>query len=76
MLHAAGPTAVSRDGREALVTGTLRAGADEQTVAKGALAAFASDRAVTVGGSAVADEQINATVIKDLGFAELLPSRS
>ena len=72
VLHAAGPTAVSRDGREVLVTGTLRASADDQTVAKAALAAFAPGPDVTVGGSAVADEQISSTVIKDLGFAELL----
>ncbi len=72
VLHAAGPTAVSRDGREVLVTGTLRASADDQAVAKAAVAAFAPNRDVTVGGSAVANEQINATVIKDLGFAELL----
>ncbi len=55
-----------------LVTGTLRASADDQTVAKAALAAFAPSPDVTVGGSAVANEQINSTVIKDLGFAELL----
>jgi uncharacterized membrane protein YdfJ with MMPL/SSD domain len=72
LLRAAGPTAVSRDRREVLVTGTLRASADDQAVAKAAMAAFATDRGVTVGGSAVADEQISSTVIKDLGFAELL----
>ena len=72
VLHAAGPSAVSRNGREVLVTGTLRASADDQTVAKAAVAAFAHSHDVTVGGSAVANEQINSTVIKDLGFAELL----
>jgi RND superfamily putative drug exporter len=72
VLHAEGPTAVSRNGREVLVTGTLRASADDHAVAKAAVAAFASDRGVIVGGSAVADEQISSTVIKDLGFAELL----
>ena len=72
VLHAAGPAAVSRDGREALVTGTVRASADNQTVAKAAVAAFAPDRGVTVGGSAVANEQVSSTVIKDLGLAELL----
>jgi RND superfamily putative drug exporter len=72
VLHAAGPTAVSRDGREVLVTRAVRASADDHTVAKATVAAFAPDHGVTVGGSAVADEQINATVIKDLGFAELL----
>jgi uncharacterized membrane protein YdfJ with MMPL/SSD domain len=72
VLHAAGPTAVSRDGREVLVTGTLRASADDHKVAQAAVSAFAPNRGVTVGGSAVADEQINSTVIKDLGLAELL----
>jgi uncharacterized membrane protein YdfJ with MMPL/SSD domain len=72
VLRAAGPTAVSRDGREVLVTGTLRASADDHKVAQAAVSAFAPDHAVTVGGSAVADEQINSTVIKDLGLAELL----
>src|SRR5947209_437343 len=55
VLHAAGPTAVSRNGREVLVTGTLRAGADDHAVAKAAAAALAPDRGVIVGGSAVAD---------------------
>ena len=72
VLHAAGPTAVSRNDREVLITGTLRASADDKTVAKAAVAAFAHSRDVTVGGSAVANEQINSTVIKDLGLAELL----
>jgi len=72
VLRAEGPTAVSRNGREVLVTGTLRASADDQTVAKAVVAAFAHDHGVTVGGSAVANEQISSTVIKDLGFAELL----
>src|SRR5262249_31703019 len=72
VLGAAGPTAVSHNGREVLVTGTVRASADDHTVAKAAVAAFAHSPDVTVGGSAVANEQISSTVIKDLGFAELL----
>jgi RND superfamily putative drug exporter len=72
VLHASGPTAVSRNGHEVLVTGTLRASADDHAVAKAAVAAFAPDHGVTVGGSAVADEQVNSAVITDLGFAELL----
>lgn len=66
-----GPT-FSRDRRQALIAGTLRSSADDQDVAKAAEKAFASDRDVTVGGTAVANEQINSTVTKDLGFAELL----
>ena len=72
VLHAAGPAAVSRDGRQVLITGTLGLERRRQTVAKAAETAFAPDRDVTVGGTAVANEQINSTVIKDLGFAELL----
>ena len=64
--------AVSRDRRQVLIAGTLRSSADDQDVAKAAEKAFASDRDVTVGGTAVANEQINSTVTKDLGFAELL----
>jgi RND superfamily putative drug exporter len=70
--HAAGPVSVARDGRHELITGTLNAAAGEHAVARAALAAFAADHDVTVGGSAVAGYQINSTVTKDLGFAELL----
>jgi uncharacterized membrane protein YdfJ with MMPL/SSD domain len=66
------PADVARDGRHVLVTGTLSAQADDKGSAKAAEAAFAHDRDVTVGGPAVAGEQINATVTHDLGFAELL----
>ncbi|HWD75195.1 MAG TPA: MMPL family transporter [Solirubrobacteraceae bacterium] len=68
----AGPAAVSRDGRHVVIIGTLRAGAADTTVAKSAVTAFSADRDVTVGGPAVAGEQVNATVTKDLGIAELL----
>jgi uncharacterized membrane protein YdfJ with MMPL/SSD domain len=67
-----GPAAVSSDGRDALVTGTLAARADDQDAAKAALAAFKGSRDVVVGGPAVAGEQIGSTVGKDLGRAELL----
>lgn len=72
VLRTAGPAGVARDGRHVLVTGTLAASASDNGVAKAAVAAFAGDRGVTVGGPAVAGEQINSTVIKDLGVAELL----
>ena len=68
----AGPAGVSRDGRHVLITGTLRAGAEEHPTAKAAVAAFSGDRDVVVGGPVVAGEQINSTVTKDLGFAEAL----
>jgi uncharacterized membrane protein YdfJ with MMPL/SSD domain len=66
------PADVARDGRHVLVTGTLSAQASDKQAAKAAEAAFADDRDVTVGGPAVAGEQINASVTHDLGFAELL----
>ena len=72
IVRATGPADVSRDGRHALITGTLSAAADDNGTAKTALAVFAADRDVTVGGPAVASEQINSAVTTDLGFAELL----
>ena len=72
VVRTSGPAAVARDGRHVLVTGTLSASAMDNSVAKSVEAAFAPDHDVTVGGTAVANQQINSTVIKDLGFAELL----
>ncbi len=66
------PAAVARNGRLALLTGTLRAGAEDKNVAQSALHAFAHVRGVTVGGPAVAGQQISGTVSKDLGLAELI----
>ncbi len=68
----AAPSAVAADGRHVLVTGTLRASADDKDSAQRAEAAFAGARDVTVGGPAVAGEQIGSTVTSDLGKAELL----
>jgi signal transduction histidine kinase len=62
--------AVARDHRHALIAATLAASADDNDVARSAEKQFSSDRDVTVGGGAVAAEQINSTVTKDLGFAE------
>ncbi|MGI8714513.1 MAG: MMPL family transporter, partial [Solirubrobacteraceae bacterium] len=72
VLRSAGPAAVARDGRHVLVTGTLRATADDKAVATATLHAFAADRSVVVGGAAVAGEQINHAVTGDLAKAELL----
>ncbi len=66
------PAAVARDGREALVVGLQRAAASSGDVAKATISAFAGAHGVTVGGSAVANEQVGSTVTKDLGIAELL----
>jgi uncharacterized membrane protein YdfJ with MMPL/SSD domain len=72
VVRTAAPADVARDGRHVLVTGTLSAHADDKGSAQAAEAAFAHDHDVTVGGPAVADEQVNASVTRDLGFAELL----
>ena len=72
VLRSTGPTAVARDRRHVLITATLRAGASDSGAATSARAAFHSARDVTVGGSAVANQQIHDTVTKDLGRAELL----
>jgi RND superfamily putative drug exporter len=66
------PAGTSRDGHRALITGTLRADADDADVSDAAIAAFEDDPRVVVGGSAVAGEQIGSTVTEDLGRAELL----
>src|SRR5436190_3561197 len=55
-----------------IVTGTLRASASDDDVAQAAVDAFAGDRDVVVGGSAVASMQIGGTVGADLGRAELI----
>ena len=72
VVRTSGPAAVARDGRYVLVTGTISASADDKSVAKSVEAAFAPEHDVTVGGTAAANQQINSTVITDLGFAELL----
>ena len=68
----AAPAGVSEDGGSALVTGSIRAGVDEEAVADAALTAFEGDTTVTVGGSAVSNLQIGETVAEDLARAELL----
>ena len=61
-----------RAGDDALITGTIRAGADEELVAERTIDVFARARGVTVGGGAVAGMQIGETVSEDLGRAEML----
>jgi uncharacterized membrane protein YdfJ with MMPL/SSD domain len=55
-----------------LVSGTLRASADDDDVADDVLTAFEGRKDVTVGGGAVAGKQITETVGGDLGRAEML----
>jgi uncharacterized membrane protein YdfJ with MMPL/SSD domain len=69
---AASPAGVSENGDSALVTGSIAAHADEETVAEAALAAFEHDPDVTVGGPVVGDLQVGETVSEDLGRAEML----
>ena len=67
-----GRALVAADGRSALVTATLRASADEADVVARATHRLAPVPGVTLGGSAVAGEQIGDQVNSDLGRAELL----
>jgi len=64
--------ASGRAGDRAIVTGTIRASAEEEAVAERAVEVFAGNRGVTVGGGAVAGMQIGETVSEDLGRAEML----
>src|SRR5690349_14013846 len=50
--------ASGRAGDDAIVTGTIRASAEEEQVAERAIDVFAPDESVTVGGGAVAGLQI------------------
>ncbi|HEV3378576.1 MAG TPA: MMPL family transporter [Thermoleophilaceae bacterium] len=67
----AAPAGVAEDGGSAVVTGSIRASADDEDVADAALTAFEENPDVTVGGSAVADLQLSETISEDLGRAEL-----
>jgi uncharacterized membrane protein YdfJ with MMPL/SSD domain len=64
--------APGRAGNRALVTATLRAGADDEAAAQRALDALGDRPDVVVGGAAVADLQIGERVGADLGRAEAL----
>ena len=64
--------AVSRDGRQVLVAATLRARASESGVVKRLQHAFAGDKAVVLGGSAVAGQQTGSLATSSLAIAELI----
>ena len=68
----AGRALVARDGTSALVTATLRASADEGDVVARATHRLEGVPGVTLGGPAVAGEQVGDQVNSDLGRAELL----
>ena len=69
----AGPSAlVSGDGRQVLVAATLRAGAGEDKLVKRLKDALSGDRAVTLGGGAVAGVQVGQQATTDLAIAELI----
>ncbi len=63
---------IAPNGREGFVAGTISASASDADVASATMDAFAADRSVSVGGGAVAAQQVGSTITKDLGFAELL----
>jgi uncharacterized membrane protein YdfJ with MMPL/SSD domain len=62
----------SKDGANSLLTATLRAGVDDHTAAERAKALFAGDRAVKLGGAAIAGREVGAQASTDLGLAEAL----
>jgi uncharacterized membrane protein YdfJ with MMPL/SSD domain len=64
--------AVSRDARQVLVAATLRAGRSESHVVKRLQHAFAGDKAVVLGGSAVAGQQTGSLATSSLAIAELI----
>src|SRR5918992_2577057 len=66
------PAGVAEDGRSAVVTGSIRASANEEDVADAALTAFEGSADVTVGGSAVSGLQLGETISEDLARAEML----
>ena len=68
----AGRALVAHDGTSALVTATLRASADEGDVVARATHRLEGVPGVTLGGPAVAGEQVGDQVNSDLGRAELL----
>jgi uncharacterized membrane protein YdfJ with MMPL/SSD domain len=63
---------LSRDGRSAYLLATLKADADEKTVAEGLEARFPEGGGVLLGGSVFAQKQIGDSVSEDLARAELL----
>jgi RND superfamily putative drug exporter len=63
---------VARDGKSVLVAAKLRAGANDTDVVKRLQQAFARDREVTLGGTAVAGQQVGAQATSDLALAELI----
>ena len=62
---------IARDGKSALVTATLRSSADEGDVVSTATDRLEHVPGVTLGGSAVAGEQVGDQVNTDLGRAEM-----
>jgi uncharacterized membrane protein YdfJ with MMPL/SSD domain len=63
---------VSRDGTQTLIPVVLRAGVVQDTVVKRLTSDFASDRAVLLGGDAVAARQAGQQATRDLALAELI----
>jgi uncharacterized membrane protein YdfJ with MMPL/SSD domain len=70
--RSSGRALVAADGTSALVTATLRASADEADVVARATHRLERVPGVTLGGPAVAGEQIGDQVGSDLGRAEML----
>lgn len=63
---------VSGDGTQTLIPAVLRAGVTQDTVVKRLTSDFAGDRAVLLGGDAVAARQAGQQATRDLALAELI----
>lgn len=66
------PRMVSRDGRGTYVEALFKPGSDEDKAAVRLQSRLAGDTRVQLGGAAVANQEINGIVSRDLGRAELL----
>jgi uncharacterized membrane protein YdfJ with MMPL/SSD domain len=67
----AGPSLVAADGRSALVTGSVKADADQDGTVERLTDELEGMRGVTLGGPDVANAQIGEQVNEDLGRAEM-----
>jgi uncharacterized membrane protein YdfJ with MMPL/SSD domain len=66
------PRLVAKDGLITYVVAPFRNGSNELAAAKRIQAALGSDRAVTLGGATIAENQVEQQVSRDLGHAEEL----
>ena len=66
------PRLISRDGRSTVIAASLRAGTEPTNAVERIKHAFAGSHTVLLGGSDVAQQQVDEQASQDLGFAEVL----